>query len=100
MKRTVIVMLALFAVTACERSLEDGDSILDGGLDGGRLVDGRANIWIDPDGCHHWYIDDGLEGYMTPRLQRDGRPVCQDDRQNIVLKDGTVIAAEVEPTAD
>ena len=33
-------------------------------------------IWIDPDGCEHWVIDDGAEGYMSPHLMRDGRPVC------------------------
>ncbi len=33
-------------------------------------------IWIDPDGCEHWTMDDGAEGYMDNRLTRDGRPVC------------------------
>lgn len=33
-------------------------------------------IWIDPDGCEHWVMDDGFEGYMDARRQRDGRPVC------------------------
>lgn len=33
-------------------------------------------IWIDPDGCEHWVMDDGWEGYMTPNVTRDGRPVC------------------------
>lgn len=33
-------------------------------------------IWIDPDGCEHWVIDDGAEGYMSPHLNRDGTPVC------------------------
>ena len=22
-------------------------------------------IWIDPDGCQHWVMDDGFEGFMT-----------------------------------
>ncbi|MFU8835045.1 OmpA family protein [Roseovarius autotrophicus] len=35
-------------------------------------------IWIDPDGCEHWVMDDGAEGYMSPHLTRDGRPVCRD----------------------
>ena len=34
-------------------------------------------IWIDPDGCEHWVIDDGAEGYMSPHLRRDGTPVCR-----------------------
>lgn len=36
----------------------------------------EATIWVDPDGCQHWVMDDGFEGYMTPRRTRDGRPVC------------------------
>ena len=35
-------------------------------------------IWIDPDGCEHWVIDDGAEGFMSPNLQPDGRPVCRE----------------------
>lgn len=33
-------------------------------------------IWVDPDGCQHWVMDDGAEGYMTPNVTRDGKPVC------------------------
>ncbi len=33
-------------------------------------------IWIDPDGCEHWVMDDGFEGFMTPHVNRDGIPVC------------------------
>lgn len=33
-------------------------------------------IWVDPDGCQHWVMDDGSEGYMSPNRTRDGRPVC------------------------
>lgn len=33
-------------------------------------------IWVDPDGCQHWVMDDGLEGYMTPNVMPNGRPVC------------------------
>lgn len=33
-------------------------------------------VWIDPDGCEHWAMDDGTEGYMDARRTRDGRPVC------------------------
>lgn len=40
---------------------------------GERFVPG---IWVDPDGCEHWVMDDGLEGYMTPKLDRNGRPTC------------------------
>jgi len=33
-------------------------------------------IWIDPDGCQHWVMDDGFEGFMSPHRTKDGRPVC------------------------
>ena len=38
-------------------------------------------IWVDPDGCQHWIIDNGIEGYMTPNRTPDGRPVC--NRTNV-----------------
>ncbi|PWJ10352.1 hypothetical protein SAMN05421539_12431 [Jannaschia seohaensis] len=34
-------------------------------------------IWVDPDGCEHWVMDDGAEGFMTPHLMPNGRPVCR-----------------------
>lgn len=34
-------------------------------------------VWIDPDGCMHWYADGGIEGYMVSRLDpHSGKPVC------------------------
>ena len=38
-------------------------------------------IWVDPDGCEHWVMDDGVEGYMTPHVTRKGIPVCR--RSNV-----------------
>ena len=35
------------------------------------------NIWVDPDGCEHWVMDDGVKGYMTPHVSRQGIPVCR-----------------------
>ncbi len=44
----------------------------------GSFLDGRsAGIWVDGNGCDHWIIDDGFEGYMSPRLADDGSPVCR-----------------------
>lgn len=37
----------------------------------------EPTIWVDPDGCEHWVMDDGWEGYMTPHVTRDGIPVCR-----------------------
>ncbi|WP_316016096.1 hypothetical protein [Roseobacter sp. HKCCA0434] len=36
----------------------------------------RSATWVDPDGCEHWVFDTGAEGYMTPKLRPDGRPIC------------------------
>ena len=37
----------------------------------------KPTIWVDPDGCEHWVMDDGAEGYMTPHVNRQGIPVCR-----------------------
>ena len=44
-------------------------------------------IWIDPDGCEHWAMDDGAEGYMDIRKTREGRPVCHRNVCGIVPTD-------------
>ncbi|MFA5537857.1 MAG: OmpA family protein [Gemmobacter sp.] len=34
-------------------------------------------VWIDPDGCMHWWADGGAEGYMVDRVDPEtGLPVC------------------------
>ena len=34
-------------------------------------------LWIDRDGCQHWWADGGTEGYMVPRRDpKTGKPVC------------------------
>ena len=49
----------------------------DQGTDDGVLVDGQAAIAYDPDGCQVWIIDDGIEGYASPRFDpKTGLPVC------------------------
>jgi hypothetical protein len=49
----------------------------DYGEDDAALVDGQAAIAYDPDGCQVWIIDDGIEGYSTPRFNpKTGLPVC------------------------
>ncbi len=51
----------------------------DQGADPGVLVNGEAAIAYDPDGCQNWIMDDGLEGYSTPRYDPvSGLPVCND----------------------
>jgi hypothetical protein len=49
----------------------------DRGLDRGSLSQLEAGIYIDPDGCHIWMIDDGVEGYWSRRRDPvSGLPVC------------------------
>jgi len=36
----------------------------------------EPTIWVDPDGCTHWVMDDGVEGFMSPRRNRDGSAIC------------------------
>lgn len=36
----------------------------------------RPGIWTDPDGCQHWVMDDGIEGFMAPILTPQGLPIC------------------------
>lgn len=51
----------------------------DQGSDPGVLRNGHAAIAYDPDGCQNWIMDDGLEGYSTPRYDPvSGLPVCND----------------------
>lgn len=49
----------------------------DSGTDDIGLSDGEAAIAYDPDGCQVWIIDDGVEGYSTPRVDpKTGKPIC------------------------
>jgi outer membrane protein OmpA-like peptidoglycan-associated protein len=45
----------------------------------GKSVVGKIEwgVWIDPDGCQHWWADGGTEGYMVPRRDpQTGKPIC------------------------
>lgn len=52
------------------------DKSIDYGINKHHLSTMIAGVWVDPHGCDHWIIDDGVEGYLSPRLTPDGRPVC------------------------
>lgn len=52
------------------------DKSIDRGIDSKDLSQLRAGIWVDPTGCDQWIIDDGIEGYMSARLDKYGKPVC------------------------
>jgi outer membrane protein OmpA-like peptidoglycan-associated protein len=58
---------------------------------GERYVPG---VWVDPDGCEHWVMDDGAEGYMTPHVTRDGIPVCRRGNPCAVVNSDQLFAVD------
>ena len=63
-----------------------------------------ATIWIDPDGCQHWVLDTGNEGFMSQRLDRNGKPVCGEvigcgtiDADILFPVDGSTVSAALRP---
>jgi hypothetical protein len=76
-------IFALLASTALLAACEGGgygeigpDKTLDRGIDSKHLSQLVAGVWIDPEGCDHWIVDDGVEGYLSARLDDYGKPVC------------------------
>ncbi|MFV2034942.1 MAG: OmpA family protein [Halocynthiibacter sp.] len=51
-------------------------------------------IWVDPDGCEHWVMDDGWEGYMDNNLNRDGTPVCREVQTCAVMNSDQLFATD------
>ncbi len=76
----IIAALAIFGVLAgCEvagHRTVGADKTRDRGTDKKHLSQLKAGIWVDPNGCDHWIIDDGVEGYLSQRLDPRGKPVC------------------------
>lgn len=69
------LLISVTAILAgCVENKED--KTVDRGIDNKHLSQLRAGIWIDPTGCDHWIIDDGVEGYLSARLDKYGKPVC------------------------
>jgi outer membrane protein OmpA-like peptidoglycan-associated protein len=63
----------------------------------GKTVVGEAyvpTIWVDPDGCEHWVMDDGWEGYMTPHVTRQGIPVCRRGNTCAVMNSDQLFATD------
>ena len=89
-KRLALLPVLAFGLSACASGefFEDvvryhgPDSVIAKASDSGTdddsgLVDGEAAIAYDPDGCQVWIIDDGVEGYSSPRFNpTTGLPVC------------------------
>ncbi|MEM8981211.1 MAG: hypothetical protein AAGD04_17185 [Pseudomonadota bacterium] len=75
------LLLAALSVSGCAVAVlgEGGnrdDKTIDAGRDEKDLSQLKAGIWVDPNGCDHWIIDDGVEGYLSARLDQYGKPVC------------------------
>lgn len=71
--RAAVLLGTVAVVSACA---VPADKSRDRFVDTKNLTDLQAGIWVDPNGCDHWIIDDGLEGYLSQRLDRSGKPVC------------------------
>ena len=77
MVKATVLLVAGLSVSGCVGGVRTGlERSFDGGIDSKSLSQLVAGIWVDPNGCDHWIIDDGLEGYLSERLTPDGRPVC------------------------
>lgn len=70
----VVPLLGLLG--ACDEFGDKQDKTVDRGFDSKNLKSLQAGIWVDPNGCDHWIIDDGVEGYLSARLDKYGKPVC------------------------
>lgn len=70
--RGVVVATFALAATASTSFAQETKTV--------RAQDYTPGIWVDPDGCEHWVMDDGAEGYMSPHLTRQGLPVCRDGK--------------------
>ncbi|OWU70545.1 hypothetical protein [Marinibacterium profundimaris] len=70
--RIIVPLAIVTGLTACVGE----DKSYDGFIDRKSLSTLEAGIWVDPNGCDHWIIDDGLEGYLSQRLDKYGKPVC------------------------
>jgi outer membrane protein OmpA-like peptidoglycan-associated protein len=52
-------------------------------------------IWVDDDGCMHWWADGGVEGYMVDRVNPEtGRPVCLKKNTCLVENTDTLFATD------
>jgi len=64
---------------------------------GGPTIAGRIDwgIWVDDDGCQHWWADGGLEGYMLDRVNpKTGKPVCLKKNTCLVENTDTLFATD------
>lgn len=70
-KAAALVAVAV-TISACDKQNKGVDRF----IDSKHLSQLQAGVWVDPNGCDHWIIDDGIEGYLSQRLDPYGKPVC------------------------
>ncbi|GAA6201913.1 hypothetical protein [Aquicoccus sp. SU-CL01552] len=71
--KVIALLAAAGTLAACEATDKTRDRNI---FDTKDLSQLKAGIWVDPNGCDHWIIDDGVEGYLSQRLDKNGKPVC------------------------
>ncbi|HKL56258.1 MAG TPA: hypothetical protein VJ893_09065 [Roseovarius sp.] len=72
--KVALILPVIGLLSACAYGPDKGRDR--GFVDSKHLSQLKAGIWVDPNGCDHWIIDDGLEGYLSARTDRYGKPVC------------------------
>jgi len=87
--RRIAALVCVALVCAVPQAMAQTPS--QSGADRGQYI---PNVWVDPDGCEHWVMDDGAEGYMTPHVTRDGKPVCRDGNVCALVKTDTFFATD------
>ena len=73
------LVAAVAMLSACSETSNKTVDQHFGDASSGGLSQMTAGIWVDPRGCEHWLIDDGLEGYADLRRTPDGKPVCNSE---------------------
>ncbi|MDQ2066063.1 OmpA family protein [Xinfangfangia sp. CPCC 101601] len=86
--RMLVAGLVLcFGMAGATASFADENAVVTGKIEWG--------VWIDDDGCMHWWADGGLEGYMVPRRNpKTGKPVCLKKNTCLVENTDTLFATD------
>lgn len=91
------LVLAAGTMIASGAAAGDFNPAIQVGPDGMPTQTGRIEwgLWIDPDGCMHWWADGGLEGYMVPRRDpATGRAMCLQKDTCLVENTDTLFATD------